>query len=164
MKRIFILMACLGGVLFSCQKTEDLPDEPKIELAGFDISDTGATLRLNFTDGDGNFGIEDEDQTGIYAECINRFNFVNEYYEQRNGVWTHVPMDPCSGDGVSLYYTVPWAKPTGQNQVQDGEIKVLMEFWYLPSDFDTIKYEMHIVDRDLNVSNTIVAGPYIKTP
>jgi hypothetical protein len=57
---------------------------------------------------------------------------------------------------------VPWAKPTGQDQTQEGEISIDMAAWNLPSDYDTVLFKVKIVDRDMNESNVRELGPYVK--
>ncbi|MBX7050584.1 MAG: hypothetical protein K1X54_00970 [Flavobacteriales bacterium] len=165
MKSIYaILFALLVSV--GCLKREVLPDEPKLVSQRFEIYQDSALLYLNFTDGDGNFGLEEGDSTGIFAECLRKYNLYAEYYEMQDGEWTYIEIDPCDGgpgDGdMPFYYRIPWAKPTGQNQTQDGEIKIKMDAWYLPSDYDTIKFVIKIVDRSMNESNVLEIGPYVK--
>jgi hypothetical protein len=161
-----ILLILLSTGVLSCLKDKQLPDEPRLTSSRFEIGSTGATMYLGFTDGDGNFGLEEGDTTGVFAECIRTWNLYAEYYELQNGIWTLVEIDPCDGpfpdSDVAFYYVIPWAKPTGQDQTQEGEIQLEMNSWYLESDFDTIRYEVKIVDRSMNESNTLVIGPFVK--
>jgi len=167
MKRILFLVLVIGS-LASCLKKKELPDEPQISLSAFDITSSGATLKLHFTDGNGNFGLDDADTTGIFADCIRAFNLYAEYYELQDGEWEHIIIDPCDEpdtleQDLPFYNRVPWVKPTGQDQTQDGEIRVDMDNWFLPGPYDTIRFEIHIVDREMNESNTIIAGPFVKS-
>lgn len=160
---LLILLVILAG----CLKKKELPAEPKIVSYRFEIAPDSAVLYLDFTDGDGNFGLEDGDTSGIFAECIYRdYNLYAEYFEMRNGIWVYEPIDPCDGPfpdpSAPFYYKIPWVKPTGQNQTQEGRITIDMNDWYLDSQYDTIKFEVKMVDRLLNESNTITVGPYIK--
>lgn len=165
MKRIWILLVFVT-VLSSCLKKNELPDQPQITDYRFVIGNSGAEMFLDFTDGDGNFGLEDADTSGDFAQCIRFYNLYAEYYELRNGVWTHIIIDPCDGGpsdpDVAFYNRVPWVKPTGQNQTQQGEIKVEMNNWYLLSDYDTIRFEVKVVDRQMNESNAVIIGPLVK--
>lgn len=123
-------------------------------------------MLIEFTDGDGNFGLEQADSSGIFAECINSFNLFAEYYEMRNGSWVHVKIDPCDDPApdpdVPFYYKIPWAKPTGQDQTQQGTIEIALSSWRIESDFDTVKFVVHIVDRDIQKSNSVEVGPIIQ--
>jgi hypothetical protein len=149
----------------ACLKKKELSDKPLIGDHRMEISPDSAIIYLNFTDGDGNFGLNEEDTFGIFAICQNKYNLIADYFEQENGVWNRIELDECTNPNAGTFnLRVPWVKPTGQNQTQEGEIKVVMEDWYLDAQNgrDTIKFEVKIVDRDLNVSNTVVLGPFTK--
>ena len=145
---------------------EKFPVEPRLLSGRLDVAGSGATMVLSFTDGDGNFGLEEGDTTGLFDPCIRRWNLYAEYYEKQNGEWVPIAIDPCDGpfpDGdVAFYYVVPWAKPTGQDQTQEGEIRIDMPIWNLPSEFDTVMFKVKIVDRDMNESNVVEVGPIVK--
>lgn len=166
MKSIYAISLLLL-ISVGCLKREELPDEPRLLSQRFEIYSDSALLFLNFTDGDGNFGLEEGDSTGVFAECLRKYNLYAEYYEMQDGEWRLIEIDPCDGgpnDGdMPFYYRVPWAKPTGQNQTQEGEIKIKMDTWYLPSDYDTIKFVIKIVDRNMKESNVLEVGPYVKS-
>lgn len=162
---LFILSAVFAVILASCLKPDDFPSEPHITLNRIDIDAANqATLYLNFTDGDGNFGLEPGENTDLTDACVKRYNLFLDPYELQSGTWVKVTHDPClDEDNIPLYYTVPWAKPKGQIQTQKGEIKVeLGDGWYESNDYDTLRMEIYIVDRDFNKSNVIVTEQYIK--
>lgn len=148
----------------SCMKLDEYPDEPKISLENFSTADSGATLLLNFTDGDGNFGLEQTDTTGVFSNCKNRYNIFCEYYEKQNNVWQHIELDPClDPDIIPFYYRAPFASPLGQYKAQKGSIELFINpLYYLPSAFDTCKFQITIMDRDLNLSNTVWTPEYLK--
>lgn len=158
-----ILILLLSG----CLKRESLPDIPNLVSHRFEIAPDSAVLYLDFTDGNGDFGLEEGDTSGVFSECLRKYNLYAEYYEMQDGEWTLIEIDPCDGGPTDndnpFYYRIPWAKPTGQNQTQEGEIKIAMNDWFLASDYDTIKFTVKIVDRSMNESNTIEVGPYVKT-
>jgi hypothetical protein len=153
-------------IFVGCLKQEEFPDTPVLKSGAMTLLGDSARLQLSFTDGDGNFGLEQADTTGDFALCGNRYNLFIEYYEKVNGVWEWQPLDPCDDPApdpdVPFYFKVPWAKPTGQNPTQQGMIGVAINFWYLPSDQDTVKYLVHIMDRDFQSSNTLELGPFVK--
>lgn len=150
--------------LSSCLKDKNFPDEPVIE---FKVLNTygadSARLVLKFTDGDGNMGLEDSDTAPPFCTtCEYHHNLFCEYYEKQNGVWTHIPLDPDLGQ-IPFWYRVPWLKPSGQNQSQQGEISIAMPFYYLTgTGFDTARFEIYVVDRALNKSNTVVTSAFRK--
>lgn len=165
MKRALILFG-ISFILSGCLERENFPDEPRLLAGRLDVAGSGATMVLSFTDGDGNFGLEDGDTTGLFNPCIRRWNLYAEYYEKQNGQWILVSIDPCDGpfpdSDVAFYYRVPWARPSGQDQTQEGELLVDMPIWNLPSDFDTVLFKVKIVDRDMNESNLLEVGPLVK--
>ncbi|MEY3598516.1 MAG: hypothetical protein RL521_938 [Bacteroidota bacterium] len=148
----------------SCMKLDEYPNEPKISLENFSTADSGATLLLNFTDGDGNFGLEQTDTTGVFSNCKNRYNIFCEYYEKQNNVWQHIELDPClDPDIIPFYYRAPFASPLGQYKAQKGSIELFINpLYYLPSAFDTCKFQITIMDRALNLSNTVWTPEYLK--
>ena len=41
---------------------------------------TGAQLIFSITDGEGNFGLNQEDTAGVFADCTTRYNVFCDYY------------------------------------------------------------------------------------
>jgi hypothetical protein len=160
-----LLFVFLSGGLSACLNVTTFPDEPSLSFVSLSTYPDSAVLRLNFTDGNGDFGIENEeveDTSSTFNDCPNGFNLRLEYYERRNGVWVNVPRNPCAGE-VGFYYTVPWVQPTGQNKTQQGEIKVLLSpAYYLLSAFDTCRFEARIYDRAFNASANVVTTTFVK--
>jgi hypothetical protein len=154
------LAACLW---VSCLEVEEFPEEPVLTYVDFiTFGDDSARMVINFTDGDGNFGLNPSDTTGDFCtdECIYYWNFFMEYYELQHGTWTHIPLDPWNQ--IPFYYRIPLIAPSGQNKSQEGTISVSMPFYYLLSDFDTARFEISAVDRSLNRSNVVVSRSFVK--
>jgi hypothetical protein len=159
----FYLAVLLVIVASSCLEREKLPDEPILHSHRFITSADSAVLYLDFTDGNGDFGLDEPDTSGVFSDCLRRYNLYAEYYELENGVWVWEQLDPCDGGSSQpFYFRVPWAKPTGQDQTQEGIIEMVFSSWYLPSDNDTMKFIIKIVDRSMNESNEVEVGPYVK--
>lgn len=157
----------LSWFLFTgCIKHEVLPNAPAIIEVRFTETGNDAKMYVEFTDGDGNFGLEQSDTIGIFRRCINAYNLFAEYYELQGGKWVHVEIDPCDDPvpdpDVPFYYKIPWAKPTGQDQSQQGVIEISLTSWKIESEFDTVKFIVSIMDRDLQVSNSMEVGPIYK--
>ncbi|MDZ4824636.1 MAG: hypothetical protein SH856_14355 [Flavobacteriales bacterium] len=165
---IFFISALTALSLVSCLKPNEFPDEPALEFGEFlRYSDDSAKLILNFTDGDGNFGLTAADTSGTYcSQCMAYYNLYCEYYELQNGQWVHLPLIPfLPFNQIAFYYRVPWVMPTGQEKAQQGELEITMRgnygYW-LESEFDTARFEIHIVDRSLNESNVVRTPAFIK--
>jgi hypothetical protein len=152
-------------VLASCLKPEVYPDEPQLTFSTLTLYPDSAELRFDFVDGNGDFGIDSDevnDTNSVFSDCPNQFNMLLEYFEKQNGSWVKIPRNPCAGE-VGFYYTVPWIKPTGQNQTQKGSIKIVVApSYYIPSNFDTCRFEAQIVDRAFNRSNVVQSSVFYK--
>ncbi|MFM7106942.1 MAG: hypothetical protein ACKOW8_15645, partial [Flavobacteriales bacterium] len=160
------LWTILSITTSGCIEHEVLSPIPAINSIRFQESGNDAKMFIEFTDGDGNFGLEQSDTSGIFDECINAFNLFAEYYELQNGAWVNIKIDPCDDPDpdpdVPFYYKIPWAKPTGQDQTQQGIIEIALSSWRIESNFDTIKFVVHIVDRDIQKSNSVEVGPIFR--
>ncbi|MEZ4799018.1 MAG: hypothetical protein R2809_04405 [Flavobacteriales bacterium] len=163
MKKILFLGAFSLALLNSCLKTEVIPTIPEIKFNSIQNFGDSINILIDFTDGDGNFGLEQGDTSGIFDDCLRTFNLYAEYYEKVNGEWVHTSLDPCANpNAVPFYYRVPWAKPTGQNPTQKGTITLAMKTYYFPNDNDTLRFDIKIVDRDMQESNTISTAEILK--
>lgn len=152
-------------LLFGCLKPEEFPNEPRITFKSIEFDEfNNAILRIDFTDGNGNFGLDEGDFEGRPDSCVTGYNLFIRQFELQNGNWADVTSDPClDPENIALFYRVPWAKPSGQIKTQKGEIKVdLDQGWYLESDFDTVRFEITIMDRDFNKSNVLTTDYYLK--
>ncbi len=150
----------LGMVLFQfCEEPEDYPKEPKVSFENFKQNgDSTALLTVSFTDGDGNIGLDKGDTTGKYSsDSKYHYNLFLEYYEKQNGEWVHRKLQP------PFYYRIPPLEPEGKSKALEGEVEVTLEPLYFDpvSPYDTIKYSIQLVDRDLNESNVVETDPII---
>ena len=147
----------------SCEPPISLPPEPRI--TSVDLTTLGQTgeLSIDFEDGDGNFGLDQSDTTGSFCPtCPFHHNVFCTYEEKRDGEWTAIPLDPALGQ-VPFFYRAPRIEPTGQNKALRGTITVeLAPRYYLTSDWDTLRFAIHIVDRDLQSSDTMRTAPALK--
>lgn len=164
MKRILPLFVLFAFAMSSCLPEASFPPEPEITFKSFDLSANGAELKIDFTDGDGDIGLTQSDTTGINCPdtCRYYYNLFCEYYELQNGVWTNLPLDPLLGQ-IPFYYRIPDVRPSGQNPALNGEIKIDMpSYFLLGTGFDTCRFEVSLVDRSLNESNTVRTRLFIK--
>lgn len=159
-----VIIVSLAILLASCLRVETYPDVPSIEAVRLNTSGDTGIVEVDFIDGDGNVGLGQNDTSGVFSDCHYKYNLFCIYQELRNGQWVQVSEDPCfNPNAVPFYYRVPWATPPGQNKTQKGTITVLMyPGYYLASGFDTCRFMVQLVDRDLNSSNTMYSPVYIK--
>lgn len=163
MKKNFLILLSIVAVATGCLKDNEIPPTPSITFNSIRNYGDSIEVLIDFKDGDGNFGLEQGDTSGVFDDCLRTYNLYAEYYEKQNGEWVRTVIDPCfNPNAAPFYYRVPWAKPTGQDQSQQGTITLDMITYYLPSDFDTCRFEIKVVDRDMQESNTIITSEIIK--
>lgn len=163
---IFIILLTVA----SCQKYEEYPLEPRLEFTEFLMLrdaqgiDQRGILRLSYTDGDGNIGLTEDDTVAPYD-----YNLFIKYFELQNGVFKEIFLVTSNqiNDSTIVYDTatfngrIPILTPAGKNKAIRGEIEDTLFVNNPLSNFDTIKFEAYIVDRDLNKSNTVSTPPML---
>lgn len=150
-------------LLLGCEPPVSLPPEP--HLTSIDLTTEGdiGMLVLGFEDGDGNFGLSPADTVDAFCPvCPFHHNIFCEYEELRDGVWTPISLDPDLGQ-VPFYYRAPRIEPSGQNKALRGTITVeLAPRYFLTSEWDSLRFAVHIVDRDLQSSDTLRTATVLK--
>jgi hypothetical protein len=170
-KYIAILFLMVMGWMFitSCNKGDEYPDEPLIEFMSFSkvynsttgIYDRGV-LKLSFTDGDGNIGLTDSDTIYPYD-----YNLYITYFEVQNGDTVKVPLVYWDNvlqryDTLSHNARIPMLTPAGQEKAIKGEIEDILDIYNFQSSFDTLLFEIYVVDRSLNKSNVIITPRIVR--
>lgn len=154
----FVVLAL--ALLFSaCEPPVSLPPEPRLTSIDLITEGESGTLLLGFEDGDGNFGLEQSDTTEAFCpSCPFHHNVFCTYQEWRDDQWVTIELNPELGQ-VPFHYRAPLIAPTGQNKAQRGTITVALEpRYFLTSDWDTLRFAVHIVDRDLQSSDTLLTA------
>jgi hypothetical protein len=156
--------------LAACNREEDLPDEPVINTVEY-LEDE-KDLVINFTDGDGNFGLPadfidppfqawEDSVNGIINK--NHNNLWLEVFVKESGIYALLETpNPYGFD-----FRIPFLTPQGQNK----QLRVTATYDLLDlDDFistgvlnvgDTMRFDVTLVDRDLNFSNTVVSEGHI---
>lgn len=172
-KILLILVFTLTAFLFSCREKVKYPIIPHIDFVSFTkiqqpsgIDNTG-TLKISFTDGDGDIGLNESDTVYPYnPENKFYYNFFIDYFEKQNGAWIKVPLvyynhETFQYDTITFNSRIPVITPAGDNKSIKGDIEINLFFNNPLSDFDTIRFEASIADRALNVSNVITTPDII---
>jgi hypothetical protein len=161
MKNIFkygILFTVFALVFLSCTKEEQFPIVPEIKYESFirlfnpnsGLFERGV-LTISFTDGDGDIGLRPSDTVPPYD-----YNLFIDYFEIQNGDTVKVAIiDPISLDTITFNQRIPILTPGGSNKSIKGEIEDTLFIYNYSSPFDTIMFELYIVDRALHQSNVI---------
>lgn len=159
----FIYLLLLLGLLDSCTPENDYPIVPELTFKDYYFTKDSSTfgivdqfiLVFEYIDGDGNIGMEDEEDYLGNDTNITAVVYV-DYFEKRNGEFTRIPRSIGSEDSLEYRYRIPILTPEGENKSIRGEIQIKVDAYMLPRDtLKEIKYSLFLYDRDLNKSNVI---------
>jgi hypothetical protein len=151
----FFLISVVVFLSFSsCHKKESYPLEPVIAFKNFEVYNDSAILFLDFTDGDGDIGLTSSDVAKPYDA-----NLFLTYYEKQEGVFKKIDLP------LPFSYRIPIINKSNKEKPLKGTISVnITPTFYNPfSQYDTLRFDINIVDRALNLSNTI-STPEIVRP
>ena len=154
----------------SCNKhkCEEGTEVPRITLKEFTPDSTKAKLVIGFEDCDGDIGLDNPSTKGtIHPEdtlppfdSASYYNLLLYYHELQNGVWTLIDIDPSV---PQFHYRFQRITPEGQNKSLEGEIQADMGIWYMPTSlYDTVKFQIQLLDRGLHKSNILETGTYVR--
>lgn len=157
-----------GLMLFfamGCLETVEYPPEPIITFNRYELLDsvdvlgndvTYCSVYIDFTDGDGDLGLQPSDTIGPYhVDSLFHNNLLVDYYENHGNGMELIELSP------SYSGRIPYLTPPGQNKQLKGTIRYLMDVSYRSS--DTVQFDLRLVDRALNVSN-LETTPIILIP
>jgi len=161
---------------------ERFPLEPRLEFVSFEKMDNGtpiddkAILKLHFTDGDGNVGLDSTDNKPPF-DSLYYYNFFCVYHAKRNGEFiafpefgfnVRLPRFPINKVGdVDIVWMQNSRFLTNNLEPLGGEIKYVLHvqnsqllmlidsIWVPVPEVDTIMFECWLIDRDLNESNHV---------
>ena len=164
----FKLLLLFAGIFVfaACNNDDELPDEPVINSVEF--LEAEKNLTINFTDGDGNFGLPPEDTLPPYQALIDTINEIpNEFHYN---LW--VDLFKLTDGEYQLIQTptpfdfrIPSLTPAGQNKQLQVKVTYDLSFDLVNlgsiDPGDTLRFDVTIVDRDLNVSNTVNSEGHI---
>jgi len=154
MKKVYFIFIVALLFLAACREPVTYPDEPQISFSDFYLYVTENELGTQtltgdlvfaFTDGDGNVGLEefDDSLTLILPDSI-LYNLFLQTWAYKDGAFEEVSED----DGGYLKYRIPYMDKEPLN----GTVTVKLEYPIIA--FDTVFYTFYMYDRDLNRSNT----------
>jgi hypothetical protein len=145
-----IVLLCILS-FSACVKKDNYSPIPSIKYVDFIQGGDTAAVIFSFTDGDGNIGLGQADTSAPMAP-----NCFLTYYEKENGIWKVVDW-PAPNT-----YRLPFINTSSKDKPISGEIRLKMNYYYLNTPFDTIKFDIYIIDRTLNKSNIITTRDIIK--
>lgn len=151
-----VLIFNLLILLQSCRKDPVYPVEPSIAFVSFTKlqNNTGfddkGILKLSFIDGDGDIGLSEYDNAPPYdTSSIYYYNFFITYFEKQHGVYQEVIL-PLTNNS-----RIPLVPPATEGLPLKGNIDMELYINNPFTVFDTIRFDVFIVDRALHHSNII---------
>lgn len=164
LSKIIIILLVAWIICQSCKKKEEYPVVPYIEFLNFTKwsnggIDTALTMKISFTDGDGDIGLHDDTMPPFNPHGSYYYNYIITYMEKRGGQWRYYLIFndiTQQYDTVNFNSRVPWLTPDAGNTAIKGEIELMMKILRpVDSNYDTIRFDAFIYDRSLHKSNVI---------
>jgi hypothetical protein len=164
MKQKLFVLFVIYLFLWGCHPVAKFPAEPYLSFISLEKIDNGtpiddkATLKLYFTDGDGNVGLNsDENSPPFDTGSVYNNNFFVKYYAKRQGEFVPFP---------EFAFNARLPRFTSSNNLEalEGEIKYdlfVRNPLVTAPDKDTIMFECWLVDRDLNESNHVFTSEIV---
>lgn len=151
----------------SCKKESSFPVVPIISFKEFKkYGNDSATCSINFTDGDGDIGLQQYDTIAPYnASSRYHYNFyLVYYYMDYKGDWKTYDMKPSTPkmDTLQFAYRIPNLTQDGQKKSLEGEVRVRLNAPYSVPDtvvHGFFKFKIVLIDRALHTSNEVDSGP-----
>ncbi len=160
-KRLFLLTPLLLALLLpACRKPEKYSVVPQIEFVSMEAInevDNAMDVRLTikFQDGDGDIGLDEDDLSAPFdTSSVYYYNCFITFFEKQNGEFVEVELPS------TLNMRIPRLSDDVPESIS-GELYLDLFAKNPFSPYDTIRYELYIVDRALNHSNTITTSEYI---
>lgn len=119
--------------------------------------DSFVYIRLSYTDGDGDLGLNEDDTTGAFGYGQPDFyNLQVLMYEKKNGAWIR-PMNPLAPvpDTIQFSERIPRITPTGRYKWISGNLELNIPAAPYSLKPDTVKYRIRLTDRMLHRSDWI---------
>ncbi len=169
---LFLALATLA-----CQKPVEYPIEPKIAYEGFtylfnaDSTFSGeGVISFSYTDGDGDLGLDDSDTLSPFGfNDAHYYNMVVDYLKCVNGEFVKTPLLSWNAQ-TQTYDTVTFnarfkrLRDSEEPKAISGKMDYTLTVQNPFSPNDTVKFEIHILDRALHESNTIQTEAIITNP
>lgn len=169
---LFLALATLA-----CQKPVEYPIEPKIAYEGFtylfnaDSTFSGeGVISFSYTDGDGDLGLDDSDTLSPFGfNDAHYYNMVVDYLKCVNGEFVKTPLLSWNAQ-TQTYDTVTFnarfkrLRDSEEPKAISGKMDYTLTVQNPFSPNDTVKFEIHILDRALHESNVIQTDPIYTNP
>lgn len=103
-------------------------------------------LTFHLEDGDGDIGLKEGDTLPPFVDEY-RHNFYYNLYVLENGEFR------MYDEIIANYFDLPYIEPQGQNKTLIADITIYLDFFAQTFEYDTVKLDFFIYDRQLHQSN-----------
>jgi len=176
-RKLSALFVILCVVFGSCKREQNFSVVPYISFVDFTkYGADSAIVRIKFTDGDGDIGLDPTDLSPPYnigSRYYADLFLVYYYLDPESNTWkvynnNITNTNSTQFDTMQYTYRIPNLTQSGQNQSLQGEIKVAIPAPYCLTGSvlfphsppaPQFMYKITLVDRALHVSNTVQTGP-----
>ena len=161
----YFLLLVFPVVIFSCRKPPEYSNTPEISFLSissqqiFDQDNLAyvdsVSISVTFKDGDGDLGLDNSDieNSNVYVEDY-IFNYFINVYKKKNGEWEFIDFEAIGS--TPFHSRFPRLLPEGASPI-DGDLHFALTL--IPSVLlkpnDSLRFEIDILDRELNRSNKI---------
>lgn len=176
-KHYLIALLFLTMAMLSCQKPMEYPIEPHIKYEGFtylmnaDSTFSGeGVISFSYTDGDGDLGLNESDTLPPFGfHDAHYYNMMIDYLKCVNGEFVKTPLlswnvQTQSYDTITFNARFKRLRDTEEPKAISGTMDYTLPVQNPFSPNDTIKFEIHILDRALHESNVIQTDPIFTNP
>lgn len=156
-----VSLLMLVGIFASCQKESNFSEIPDLKFKEYRVTDTSLVITLEFTDGDGDLGLDDGDTLSPFNPGSFAYNNLFLYYQQKVNDSTFNYYLNNGTDTIRFWYRYKNITPVGQKKVLEGELIANLPAPYSIPGIDSFRFEIFMLDRALNRSKSIFT-PTIK--
>ena len=163
MKPVFSLLfiITLAFVITSCRKESSFSNTPELKFKEYLATSDSLKIVLEFTDGDGDLGLDDGDTLSPFNPSSFAYNNLFLYYQTKVNDSTYTYYLKNGQDTVRFWYRYKNITPVGQKKVLEGELIASLPAPYSVPGIDSFRYEIFMLDRALNRSKSVFT-PVIK--
>lgn len=169
MKRLkLIALGFVSLLAVACSEQVEYPIEPRIAYEGFtylfnaDSTFSGeGMVSFSYTDGDGDLGLDATDTLYPFGPNDAHYcNMVVDYLKSENGEFVKTPLlswnvQTQSYDTVTFNARFRRLRDSEEPKTISGKMEYNLTVQNPFSPNDTVKFEIHILDRALHESNVI---------
>ncbi len=161
MKFIYFIIIAFSLIWVSCKKPVKYSEIPEIKFLSIPIKDyhdtlenaiKRATLTYYLIDGNGDIGYKSGDTFPPFdTSSIHYNNLFIDMYELKDGTYSLIDL------ASPFNFRTSYIEPIGQNKTIKCTIFVDLDF-YVPTEWDSVKFDFYMYDRALNKSNIATTG------